>query len=50
VIAVGTYCGTGMEFTLGAGVSIFVGASDINYNGIYAQVKKEQRERILLPQ
>ena len=38
LIAVGAYYGTGMEFTLGTGISVFVGIDDIDYNGIYTQV------------
>jgi hypothetical protein len=37
-IGVGAFFGAGMEFSVGAGVAVFVGAQDLSYNGILAQV------------
>lgn len=41
-IGVGAFFGAGMEFTVGAGVSIFTGAEVLDYNGVYAQVRDEE--------
>lgn len=46
-IGVGAFFGAGMEFTVGAGVSIFTGVEVLDYNGVYAQVREEERSTAL---